>query len=179
MNPSRTHALTYGLYGALVLIVIGLIGQLTGLVDPSQPNGGGGSMVINVLNALVTAGALVLAVKKHRDEDLDGYIAFGKAFGLGMLTVVVIAIISGIWTFVYISFIDPEMIDIMKEAARAQMENQGMEGEQLEQAMAMNGKFMNPGMISVFAILGSMFFGLIISLVVAAVMKKQPSQGIA
>lgn len=179
MNTARTHALTYGLYGALVLIVIGLIGQLTGLVDPSQPNGGGGSMIINVLNALIIAGALVLAVKKHRDEDLDGYIAFGKAFGLGMLTVVIIAVISGIWTFVYISFIDPEMINVMKEAARAQMESQGMSGEQLEQAMAMNSKFMNPGIITLFAILGAMFFGLIISLVVAGVMKKQPPQGIA
>jgi hypothetical protein len=179
MNASRTHALTYGLYGALVLIVIGLIGQLTGLVDPSQPNGGSGSMIINILNAVVTAGALVMAVKKHRDEDLEGYIAFGKAFGLGMLTVVVIAVISAVWTFVYISFIDPEMIDVMKEAARGQMESQGMSGEQLEQAMAMNAKFMNPAMITVFALLGSMFFGLIISLVVAAVMKKQPSQGMA
>jgi flagellar biosynthesis protein FliQ len=48
-----------------------------------------------------------------------------------------------------------------------------MSEEQIEQALEMSKKFMSPVMMTVFAYLGSLFFGLIISLVLAAVNKRE------
>ncbi len=109
---------------------------------------------------------MVMAVKKHRDEDLGGFITFGRAFGVGFLVTLVISAITAVWVYFYFGFIDPDMATAIMENSLAQ---QGIEDD----AMIDQMKFwFSPGAMAIYGLIGSLFFGAILSLIVAAVMKK-------
>ena len=52
------------------------------------------------------------------------------------------------------------------------MEAKGMAQDQIDTAMHYTEKFMTPVMMSVFSLLSGIFFGMIIALIIAAIMKK-------
>ena len=51
--------------------------------------------------------------------------------------------------------------------------NPNMTGEQASQAMDMSSMFMTPAFFSLMSIIGSLFFGLIISLIAGLIMKQE------
>jgi hypothetical protein len=60
----------------------------------------------------------------------------------------------------------------MMDKARADMEAKGnLSDEQIDQAMTIAGKFMNGPIMLAGVILGTIFFGFILSLVVSAILK--------
>lgn len=166
----------YGLIAALVLIVLGLAVHLAGMVDYSNQNSAG-NWVMNLVNWGVMIGAMVMAINHHRDKELGGYIKFGRAFTIGFIVSLIIAVISAIWTVVFFTMIEPDLINTILEASRDRMiEQQGMSEEQVEQSMPMVKMFVSPGAMAAFAGLGTLFFGLVFSLIVAAVLKKNPPE---
>ena len=168
-------ALRYGLIGGLVLIAIGLVMQLSGLVDPTdldKPT----NKIANILNYVIFAALAVLAIKAYRDAN-GGFVTFGKAFTVGILTMLVVAAITLVWSYVYFALIEPDLLEGIQDAAKEQMIDQrGMSEEDADQAMGMMSWMWNPVMMSVMAALGTVFAGLIISLIVAAIMKKNPPE---
>ncbi|MEZ5045194.1 MAG: DUF4199 domain-containing protein [Saprospiraceae bacterium] len=161
-------AFQHGAYAALIIIVIGLITNLTGINDPTNPQTAV-TWTINLLTWGVMVAFIVMAVKKHREEDLGGYITFGRAFGVSFLVILALSVISAIWTYVYFAFIDPELIGKIMEGSLAK---NGMDADQAE-AMMENMKWMfSPGFFTGTVFLGSLFIGAIISLIVSLVMKK-------
>ena len=156
----------YGGIAAMIGIAIGLIMYMADMVDPSD------STISSIVQLLVFVGAIVLAIKEHREDDLGGYISFGRAFTVGILTTLFLAVINAIWTYIFMGFIAPDMVDMIMEAQMQAMADSGMGEDEIEQAMEITKGFMSPGMISVMSIFGSLFMGAIISLIVAAIMKK-------
>jgi uncharacterized membrane protein SpoIIM required for sporulation len=98
--------------------------------------------------------------------------SFGQGVGIGTLISAVGGVLGAIFTYVYMNIIDPEVVGRMMEKARADMETRGgMTDEQIDQGMAMAGKFMNGPLMVVGVVLGSLFFGVLLALVVSAFMK--------
>lgn len=169
--PYGKKALTQGAIGAMILIAIGLVFNLTGLVTPGKSDTM--SMVANLINFVVIGYFIYAAASKHKNEDLGGYISYGRAFGVGTMVLLAITVISIVWIYLYMGIIDPSSIEMAKEAAMEQMINkQGMSEEQAEQAMAMSGFMMNPVALSIIAGISMFIFGLIINAIIAAVVKK-------
>lgn len=176
-NPNKTIdpstvsyqslSLRNGAIAGLILIIIGLLGNLTGLADPSNPNSAM-NWIMNLVNWGVMIYFMVMAVKKHRDEDLNGFITFGRAFGVAFLVTLVISAITAVWAYVYFGFIDPDMATTLMENS---LEQQGIDDEAMIDSMKM---WFSPGAMAIYGLLASLFFGAIISLIVAAVMKKNP-----
>lgn len=158
-------ALRHGAFAGLILIAVGLLGNLTGLSDPTQPSSVA-NWVLNFVNWGVMIAFIVMAVKKHRDEDLGGFITFGRAFGVSFLVILVLSLITTVWVYVYFSFIDPDIAQTIMENSLSQ---QGIEDEDMIESMAM---WFSPGAMAVYGFFGSLIFGVIISLIVSAVMKK-------
>jgi hypothetical protein len=63
------------------------------------------------------------------------------------------------------------MIDIIKDKQLEQFEEQGMDDAQIDQAMSMSETFMTPEVMFQIALVATVFFGFIISLVVSAITK--------
>jgi hypothetical protein len=91
-----------------------------------------------------------------------------------MIIVTISSVLGSLFSYIYIKFVDSSMLDVIREQGMIQMEERGMSDAQIEQAMEMQARFTTPEMILVFGILGGIFFGFIVSLIVTAITKKSP-----
>ncbi|MCB0545953.1 MAG: DUF4199 domain-containing protein [Phaeodactylibacter sp.] len=162
-----------GLLAALILVVLGLVIHLAGIVDYTQ-QGGASNWIVNILNWGVTIGAIFMAVRQHRDEELGGFISFGRSFNVGFIVSLAIAVVSIVWGYIFFSFVEPGLIEEIMEASREQMiDQQGLSEEQAEQGLKMMGWMFTPAMMSVMGGIFSLIAGVVFSLIVGAIMKKE------
>jgi hypothetical protein len=154
-------ALKWGLILGVVLIIFSLIINMTGNF---------GNNAIQSISYIFIIIGIVLA---HRDykQTGDGYMSYGKGLGIGTLTVIIAFALSGIFGYIYMTSVDPTLIDQVKEQQMIQYEEQGMSDAQIEQAMSFTERFMTPGMLSLFGLLFSAFIGFILSLIISAFTK--------
>ena len=183
IDPSKVSAWPtasrYGLLAGLVLVVLGLLVHLSGMVDYTD-QGGGSNWVVNILNWGITIAAIVMAVKQHREEDLGGFISFGRSFRVGFLVTLVIMVISVVWGYIFFSFVEPGLIEDILTASREQMiEKQGMSEEQAEQGLKMMSWMFTPAMMSLMGGIFSVIAGVIFSLIVGAIMKREHPANLA
>ena len=173
-QPSyRKIAFNYGLIASMVLIVVSLISNILGFNDPRNPNTVM-SIVMSLLGFGIVVGAMIMGISKHRDEDLGGYITFGRAFGLAFIMGLVIVVINTVFSYIYMAFIDSSILEAATENFETQMEEQGVEpGEDAYEIAAM---FLNPGIITVFIALWLLFQNTVAGLISAAIGQKKPSQ---
>lgn len=163
--------LKFGLISAASGIVWTLIMYLTELDKSDYAKPLGWIMILFYL------AFVVLAVKDVRDTN-NGYISFGEAFKTGFLTMMIGAVIGTIYFYIHVSFVDTNFIDHIFEQSRAEMMKQpNMTEEQIEQALKFTAMFMTPGVMAFFGLLMNLIGGLIGSLIVAAIMKKDPPPG--
>ncbi|MGE0088964.1 MAG: DUF4199 domain-containing protein [Bacteroidales bacterium] len=111
--------------------------------------------------------------KSYRDNNLGGNITYGQALGYAMVIVVVAAIISSIYSYIFIKFIDPSVIDKGMAMAEEEMIKQGMSDDQIEMAQSMSKKIMSPGLMNIMGFIGTVVIGFIIALITSAVVKKE------
>ncbi len=171
----RPLALRYGGIGALILIALGLALHLAGITDPASGNQSG-NWINSLIQLAVMFGVIFMAVKQHRDQDLGGFIKFGRGFGLGFSVTLVVALITAVWTFLFFTVIEPDLIGEIMDMSKEQiMDQQGVSASEAEEMMKPMSFIFNPVSFTLFGFLGTLFFGLIISLVVAGISQKQPT----
>lgn len=162
------NSLIYGLLTAGISIVFSV---LTYLLDVPMK-----SPVMYFSFVILLAG-IIYGTMQFRDVSLAGHISFGKAFLSGFLIVLIASLVSSIYSYIFLTFIDPayleRIIQQTMEQTEAKMLEKGLSEEQMESALAMTRKFMSPLIISVMAILTSALFGAILSLISAAFLKKE------
>ena len=150
-------------------------GLLTGLVSILF------SFVLNIMHqessparyisfAILVAGiALAMIYFKQQNQ---GFMGFGQGVGIGAVVSAVVGLLSGIFAYVYMTFIDSEMMARITDKMRTDMEGRGgMTDEQIDQAVAMSSKFMNGPFMVGAAILGTLLLGVLLSLVISAFIK--------
>lgn len=81
-------------------------------------------------------------------------------------------LISIIFDFSYKKYIDPNLIDMQLEMTREQYESMGMSEEQIEMALEKAQSYMSSGMAVLFGMISILVIGLIVSLIMSAVLKK-------
>ncbi|MFC0183029.1 DUF4199 domain-containing protein [Pseudarcicella hirudinis] len=103
--------------------------------------------------------------------------SYGQGIGIGVLISVIYSIISGGFNYIYLTLIDPASAKKMTEFQHDKMIESGRTEEQYE--MFMNsaiGKMMTSLSVQfVFQLFFWTFLGLILSLVIAAILKKEKS----
>ncbi len=159
-------ALRYGVIGGLLVIVIGLIQYLLGITSTI-------SQAVGWLSMLITIVFPVLAIRGHRDNDLGGYISYGRGLGTGVLTALIIGLVTAIWTILLYNVIDPSIMDQIMQVQAEAMEEQGMSDEDIENVATMTGKFMTAPVMAAIGFGTSLLFGFVASLIAGAVMKRE------
>jgi hypothetical protein len=154
-------AIRFGLINGLIGTVFSLVLFLTKL-EQSELRWAG---------LLISIGCIYLAhteFKKHN----QGFLEYGQALGIGTILSLIAGIIQGVFTYVYVSFIDTEFTQRMLDTARSQMEARGnMDDAQIDQAIEMTAKFASGGALLIFSVVGGAFFGFMLSLVIGAFTK--------
>jgi Protein of unknown function (DUF4199) len=158
---TKTIAVRFGLINGLIGTVFSLVLFLTKL-EQSE---------LRWVGLLISIGCIYLAhteFKKHN----QGFLEYGQALGIGTTLSLIAGIIQGVFTYVYVSFIDTEFTQRMLDNARAQMEAQGnMDDAQIDQAVDMTANFASGGALLIFSIIFGAFFGFILSLIVGSFTK--------
>ena len=158
-------ALKYGLIGALASVVFTAVLLIAGV----EVSGWIGS-----LGYLILIGAMAIAMKEYKKSNY-GYMSYGQGLGIGTLVSLFFGILGGVFMYIYTSFIDPNYTSSMMDKQRIELEEKGMSDEQIDHAIAMGESFSSPVMMIVWSIVGYLFIGFILSLIVAAIMKhKRP-----
>lgn len=163
---TRGVGLQYGVIAGIIMIIYGMILQLTGMAMEQS---------LSYLNYLFLGVVIFLAHKKYKETG-DGFLSYGQGLGLGFWVSLSGGVLAMVFSYVYMKFIDSSVMDQAMEKARYDMEEQGMSDAQIDQAMSMTEKFMTPEMIFVFGIIGILFFGFILSLIISAITKKADPQ---
>jgi hypothetical protein len=153
--------LRYGLLTGLITVIISF--ALFAIQMEQSP--------LRYVSFVVLVGGMVMAMRYFKESN-QGFMSFGQGVGIGTVISAVGGVLSAIFTYVYMNIIDPEVMGRMMEKARADMEARGgMTDEQIDQGMAMAGKFMNGPIMIIGVVLGSLFFGVLLGLLVSAFMK--------
>lgn len=161
VSPARV-ALKFGLLTSLGIIILTTLLNVTGLALNKA--------LANIVYIVLIAG-LVLALKDLRNEN-KGQLSYGQGVGLGLLVAAIVGLLVSMFTMFYHQFIDSSLLQQQLDAVRVEMENKGMEEAQIDNALATAEKLMSPGLLFVFGVFGYLISGLIFSLIISAIMKK-------
>lgn len=153
----------YGFPLGLLLIVITLLAYLAG-VDKEQWLG------FSIYAIYIIA---VIFSIQHVKKNQDGKIEFSGAFKVGFYTLLVAILISTLYFFIHISFIDTQYFDALADVQRSKMQEMGMSEEQIVKAMDASSAFMKPAFSIPISLFSQLFVAVIISAVCGAVMKRE------
>lgn len=165
--------LKYGLLNALASILWMLLSYVLGLDAMEKGD------MIKFASIVIPITCIYLGIKEKRDKENQGFISYAKAFNLGLAITAVGTIVSTIFFYFHVSFINPGMIEFAKSKQLQQLQERGMSDQEIEQALSISDRFMTPVMFTFFGLLASFIIGLILSLIIAAVLKKEDPQEIS
>ncbi len=160
----KPYTVKFGIIGGFASVIISLILYFTNMQFASWAKW---------LPTLLLFAIIILGLKAIVDNNKNKIIPFGSLFGAGMTITLIISIFSVVYFVIYLNLIDPDFISKVLDASRQQMAQKGLSDEQIERAIEMSSKFMSPGLMIVFMVLGSLLFGAIASLIGAAIYKKE------
>jgi Na+/H+-dicarboxylate symporter len=166
----------YGFISALAGAFITLVLYLLGLHSDPAKVGMAGYIALAVG---LPVGILIIAlgVKARREETpLTEDFGYGRALGAGVLISVVSSVLSTAFNLVYSNFINPRFPEVMVQAQLAKLEAKGMPPAQLDAAEKGVRMFMGAVPQAIFGILAGVVFGLILSLIIAAFLKRAPAE---
>ncbi|MBL7818623.1 MAG: DUF4199 domain-containing protein [Saprospiraceae bacterium] len=159
----------WGLISALVGIVFQLLNQISGIMNQS-------GVVIGLYTALsfgVSIALYVFALREHRDQELDGFMTFKRAFYLAFMIGLLSTVIVLIFNYIYMNFISPSAMDAQLETTRTMMEKFGMPEDKLDEAIEKQRQSLSSPLSIVTGLFGAGIVVAILSLIVAAIMKKE------
>jgi hypothetical protein len=122
---------------------------------------------------LVQFAVLFFLVKSYRDNYKHGMITYGEALGAGVIICLYYAIIMAVFIYILYAVIDKSLIDKSLAYAEEIMQKKGLPQASIDVRMTMQKKMMTPAFMAPMSILGNMFKGLIMSLIVAAFVRKE------
>ncbi len=168
-----TTTVKWGLITGMVYVAFSLISNIMGLQQ-----GGGGSMgigmLVNFLLLVATFFTIYLGIKELRDQDLGGFLTVSQGFMAGLKMALIAGVIAGLFTFIYMEFIDPTMGDKIMAASEEQMDKMNVPEENREMSMKWTSFMVNPVFMAAFTIIWIAFWGMIKAVVAGSILKKLP-----
>lgn len=150
-------------------VIIGIINILysTAIMVSGQI----GNQAMGYAVYLIIGVGIYLALNDFKKENL-GFISYGQGLGLGSMMSAIVGLLSSFYSFAYMKFIDSTITDQILKNAEREMEKKGLPDDQIEKAMEYSKMFMSPGVMFIAGVFFTVFLGFILSLIIAAIMKK-------
>jgi hypothetical protein len=168
MKTCSLYGFVMAVASAILLLALYFLGFHT---DPAKFAaakwiGGLGALVISIV-------VMVLGVKARRAEvPANEPFGYGSALGAAFMISFVSTIVYSIFYFVYISFINNGFLDMMIQDTMDKMQAKGISGSQLD-SMEKGIRFMStPGIQTISSVIAGLLFGFILSLIIAAFLKR-------
>ena len=164
---SRKFAMNYGAVLGLCLVAIASVMWSFG-VDKS------GSMLPTFLNNGLIIAGIAYTIIQFRDTENRGFISYGDSLKLGTSVAFFSSVILAFYTFIFINYISPNTLnEILVQAEQAILEsNPEISDDELDLALEMTNKFVQPHWMLILGVLGGTFMGFMYSLIISIFVKK-------
>lgn len=164
-KTTTSVALKWGIISGFAGIVLGTIINMT---DLWQSTG------VQFIGLLLMAVFIFLAQKEFRTAN-EEFMSYGEGLGIGTMLSAISGVLAGIYNFIYTNYIDPTYMERVMAFQEEKFIEQGMSDAQIEAAIEMSSKFSGGGFSFLFAVLGSILIGFLISLIISAInVRKRP-----
>lgn len=161
-------ALQAGIIMGFVLVIFSILTYVLGIMAESYLQW--------IMYILVIAGIFIFT-RKYRDENLGGYINYGRALGFGVVMMIFAALISTIYTYIFYKWIDPSQIEVLKQLSEQKLyERGGLNEQQIEMALKYSQKFLSPAFLALGVLLNTIFMGFLFSLIISIFIRKKDQQ---
>ena len=175
-TPSKS-AIQYGfLFGVIMILQFVILYVID--IDPiTHPTVG---VIVNLLNYLILPAGLIFVGCTNYKKNLNGgFISFGQCLKIGVSICMLAGLLYALFSVVFNLIFPDFMEEVLKKTQQVILkQNPSMPKEQLETAMAMTKKFMQPvfsvpATVAMFA-----FIGLLYSLLIGAFVKNEQPQSL-
>lgn len=163
---SKKIIINHGAILGLITVLLGVYLYYTGAyTDPHW--------IFGVLSTLVLIAVITYGIKAFKNVN-DGYLELMEALKIGIGIALIGGLISTLWTLVLTNVIEPDYLQHVREVQHAKMiEDPKVSKELADQSFEMAEKFTSPFVSTALSIIGSLFFGFIISLISGLVMQNK------
>ncbi len=161
---TRSVGIRFGIIAALIGIAYFLVLNVAG-IDQTQG-------IWKWVGYAITLALVILAQKQFKDKG-DGYMSYGQGIGVAFWMGIVSAVISSIFVYIYIKFIDTGFLQVVKDRQIEVMQQKGMSDEQIDQGMKIAAMFMTPEAMFMMMLLGGILITIIIALIVTIFTQKK------
>jgi Flp pilus assembly protein TadB len=168
---SEQSGISTSVYGILFSVILVLELVISYVLNIGTDSSYG--TIIMILNYVILPAVFVYLGCQAFKQRNSGFISFGQCLKTGVLICLIAGVISAI-VGVILNMIFPEyMVEIMSQAKKKMLEqNPDMTTEQLEMGLSMMEKFSKPWLTIPITIVMYSFVGLIHSLIIGAIVKK-------
>jgi hypothetical protein len=156
---TRSAGMKFGMISGLIGIALFLVSAITGM-NPFQG-------VLSWIGIAISIALLFLAQKSFKDNG-DGFMSYGQGVGIGFWFTLISTLLSVAVMYVYVTFIDGAPMELFYEEQASKMEGQGQSEEAIEMALEWTRK-----LFWIFAIIGTIFWGMIIALILTIFTQKK------
>lgn len=132
---------------------------------------------LQYVSYLMFIAGLVWAIKAYRDDCLGGYASFGEAFLGGFTVTLLTAFLYGIFTFIFVKYIDPDLVAKILERTEEAMIKQGQSDEAIETALKWTKSITSPPFMALWSLLMYLIIGSIVSLLASVFLQKEKRSG--
>ena len=174
MMDTKKFAMNYGAVLGLVLVAIAVVMWSLGADDKQ-------SIIPALLNNSITIAFIAYAIIQYRDINSNGFISYSESLKLGTTVAFFSSIILAFYQFLYISYIDPNALsEVMRVTEQAMLEsNPEISDEELDMALQITAKFMQPHWMMIMGMLGGTFMGFLYSLIISIFVKNEDPKSIS
>jgi hypothetical protein len=156
--PLMQPAFIHGLIISAVLIILSLLLYFAGLTQ---------NRYAGWTSTAITIAGIIYAIFNYRNQQLGGFISYGRSVGYGVLVGLVIGVITGVFAFLLYGYISPELLDEARLAAERRLyrTNPDLGADEMDFVVRMQERFISPGGMLIASIFGGTFQGLLFGLI--------------
>lgn len=173
ISPAKS-GLQLGLLFGVIMVLEFVISYIIGI---EKLIGSSFGIVINLLNYLILPFLVIFLGCTNYKKMNGGFVTFSECLKIGVSITVVAALIYAIFNLVF-NLIFPEFSNQILAITKSEIlkKNPNMTAEQMDMAISMTKKFMSQYIVFPVTIAMYAFFGLLYSLLVGAIVKKDSNQ---
>ena len=163
---------SYGLYYGGFSILLMLVMYVTELNRSSAAN------YLNYISLVVLAYFIYQFVQEFKAQN-EGFISFSKIFKAGLSIGVLGGVLSSIFFYVQVKFIDTGYIKFVLDQAIIEMQKKGMSDAMIDTNMKVAATWTTAEFFLLMGVVGSLFISSFVAVIMAFIMKKPNPNEIA
>jgi hypothetical protein len=163
-NQVFNNSLIYGLIIGCLTVLYQAVIYIFGMMNNNALG--------NIVFFLLVIGIL-LSVRHYRDHVKGGLISFKEAFNVGFLTSTITGIIGAVFSYFQYKYLSPHTVNDLLAVAQESLLSKGIPEDQVELQSAILQKIISPTFLAIAYFLSMLFWGAILSLVTAAILKRE------